>query len=166
MKKLTTILAVAALSLGLLGTAAAVSTSDSHNVTVQCIQIDVIAHSGGDITLSIDTATAGSQPDVDTDATCSLSWTTNAPLASARKITAALATDYSAGITLKVTAASSGGNSSSAGQQTLSAVAVDVVTGVYQEYLSTQTLTYEASATVAAPLGSETKLVTYTLTDV
>ncbi len=87
--------------LALAGTALAAST-DSHTVTVTVSAINELAISGANITLNINSATAGSEPDDASDSTtCDLVWTTNQV---SRKITA----ETNLGLpnfTLKVTAA-------------------------------------------------------------
>ena len=69
-----------------------------------------------------------------------------------------------ANVTLSLTAASASG--SSAGEQTLSTTAADVVTGLTGVAESGQTLTYGLSATVAAGVvASASKTVTLTIVD-
>ena len=145
------------------GNVAMAANTANHTVTITVSAINELAITGGNITLTIDTATAGSAADDDTDNTCSLAWTTNS--SSNKKLTGQLDTDYSAGISLKVNVTVAGGNGTSEGQQTLaSASAVDLVTGMHNENVSSNTLGYTASAPTASPT-SEGKTVTYTITD-
>lgn len=133
--------------------------SDSHTVTVQVSAVNELAISGGNLTLTISSANAGSELDDATDNTsCDLAWTTNE---SSRKIT--VATDLgSPSFTLKVVAQNvSGGTAAS--EVTLSTTAADFVTGVSQTTGSCD-LAYTASATAAQGTGSDVHTVTYTVT--
>ncbi len=155
-KKLLSLLSLAAL--GVSGSALAASSA-SHDVTVTVSAINEVSVAGGNLTLTISTATAGSEPDAATDSTtCDLAWTTNE---ASKKITVASGTTIS-GATLKVTAANVTGGTSG-GQLTLSTTAQDFVTGV-----ATTTggcdLSYEASATAADGTSSTTYTITYTIT--
>ena len=131
----------------------------SHTVTVTVAAINELAISGGNITLTINSATAGSDPDDATDSTtCDLAWTTNE---ASKKITAE--TDLAAPtFTLKVTATSvSGGTAAS--EVTLSTTPADFVTGIATTVGSCD-LSYVASATAAQGTGSDVHTVLYTLT--
>jgi hypothetical protein len=134
--------------------------NDNHQVTVTVNVINELAVAGGNIVLTITTATPGLDPDDATDATTSLDWTTND---TGKKITAA--TDNAAPtFTLKVNATGVTGGTS-AGQITLTTVATDYVTGVATT-IGGCTSTYTASATAAQGNGSDVHVVTFTLTDV
>jgi len=163
MRRVMTGLAATAFMLGIAGIAAA--GPNDHNVTVTVQAINHIVVAGGNVTLTIDTAEAGQPPASVEDSATKLNWTTNAPSSAKKKVTASLDSDFSAGIALKVRVTVSGGNGTSQGQQTLTASGVTLVTGVYGEATSNNTLTYEASAAVTVPPTSETKTVTYTLVD-
>ncbi len=155
-KKLLTVFSLAALSLT--GTALA-GSSASHDVTVTVSAINEVAISGGNITLTIDAATPGSDPDPATDSTsCDLSWTTNE---ASKKITVAAGAAIS-GATLKVQAANVSGGTS-AGQVTISDTAQDFVTGISSTTGSCD-LSYEASATASQGTSSNTHTITYTIT--
>ncbi len=139
------------------------ANNDNQQVTVTVVAVNELAVTGGNVTLTINTATAGSGLNNATDSNCALDWTTNS--STNKKVTGQLDTDYSAGISLAVNVTVAGGNGGSAGQQTLiSATAVDLVTGMHNEFVSANTLGYTASAPVASP-GSETKIITYTVID-
>jgi molybdopterin-binding protein len=159
MKKLVVGVAVLGALLGLIGLAMAGDT-DNHTVTVEVQAINEAAISGGNLTLTINTATAGQEPDDAVDnTTCDLAWTTNE---SSKKIT--VETDLaSQNFTLKVVAQNVTGGTA-ASEVTLSTTAGDFVTGV-----ATTTggcdLQYTASATAAQGTGSDVHTVTYTLTD-
>ena len=148
------------LSIGLVGIALA-GTSANHTVTVTVSAINEVAISGGNITLTINSATAGSNPDDASDAaTCDLLWTTNE---TSKKITAATNL-ASPDFTLTVQAANVSGGTS-AGQITLSDTAQDFVTGIATTVGSCD-LSYVGSATAAQGTGSDVHTVTYTITAV
>ncbi len=160
MKKITILLVTIGLILQISGIVMG-ADNDNHQVTITVVAVNELAISGGNITLTINTATAGSGLIDDTDNTCALDWTTNS--SANKKVTGQLDTDYSAGISLAVNVTVAGGNGSSAGQQPLiSASAVDLVTGVHNEFGSGNTLNYTASAPSASPT-SEARTVTYTI---
>ena len=159
MRKLIVGMAVLGAVLGLIGLAIAANTAD-HTVTVTVEAINEAAITGGDLTLTINSATAGSEPDDAVDnTTCDLAWTTNE---AAKKIT--VETDLAAPtFALKVLAQNVTGGTAAA-EVTLSTTATNFVTGV-----ATTTggcdLQYTASATAAQGTGSDVHTVTYTLTD-
>jgi Ribonuclease G/E len=135
--------------------------SAEQTVTYEVSAINEITVSGNPGTLTISTATAGSEPDAVSDSSSSYDITTNG---SNKKITAAIDTAMPADVTLSLAAASASGTS--AGEQTLTATAVDVVTGLTGVAESGQTLTYGLSATVAAGVvASASKTVTLTIAD-
>ncbi|MBM3324892.1 MAG: hypothetical protein FJY66_04415 [Calditrichaeota bacterium] len=132
--------------------------SDNHTVTVQVNAINEIAITGGNKTLTISTATAGSDPDDATNSECTLAWTTNE---TGKKIT--VATNLaSQNFTLKVEATGVSGGTS-AGQKTITDTAADLVTAV-AETTGGCTLSYTAQATAAQGTGSDVHTVTYTIT--
>lgn len=155
MKRLLFVLPLVTLTTG---TAFAANTA-SHDVTVEVSAINELALAGGNITLTVDTATAGSEPDAATDNTTSLDWTSNE---ASRKITAESGANPS-GATLSVTGTVDTGTGSSAGAVSLSTVAQDLVTGFGQE-VGGASLDYSASATAADGTSSTTYTITYTLT--
>ncbi|MBD3334864.1 MAG: hypothetical protein GF355_05060 [Candidatus Eisenbacteria bacterium] len=133
--------------------------TDSHTVTVTVTAISEVGITGGNITLTIDSATPGSDPDDATDATtCDLDWTTNE---SSQKIT--VATDLaSPNFTLSVEAINVTGGTS-AGAVTLSTTAQDFVTGISTTTGSCD-LSYTASANASDGTGTDVHTVTYTIT--
>jgi hypothetical protein len=145
--------------LGLAGPALAGDT-DSHTVTVTVSAINEVGITGGNITLTINTATPGQDPDDATDnTTCDLSWTTNE---STKKIT--VETDLaSPKFELKVVAQNVTGGTA-ASEVTLSTTAADFVTGI-STTTGTCDLAYTASADASDGTGSDVHTVTYTLTD-
>ena len=158
MSRILVVSAVALCCLALAVPAFAANTA-SHTVTVTVTAINELALSGGNITLTINSETAGSDPDDATDSTtCDLAWTTNE---ASKKITAetdlALPT-----FTLGVTAANVTGGTAAA-QVTLSDSAQDFVTAIATTVGSCD-LSYVASATAAQGTGSDVHTVLYTLT--
>ena len=143
-------------------------TSGSHTVSITLQEIAELACSGSPSTLVLSNAgtTPGSLPAPATDATTSLSWTSSVASGTTRKITAALDSNYPAGIVLKATLAKpSGSNGTSAGQKTLSNAAQDMFTGIAGEPCTGATITFEASlSSIVAPVSSESKILTWTLT--
>jgi len=149
-----------ALTLGLT-IAAMGGTTDNHGVTVTVGAINELAVLGGNITITIDTATAGSDPNSEADSdTCDLAWTTNE---SSKKITVASTLSLAAQkFTLKAVAQSvSGGTAAS--EVTLSDVDTIFVSGVAATIGSCD-ISYTATALASEGTGSDVHTVTYTLT--
>jgi hypothetical protein len=134
--------------------------SDTQIVTIVVSDINEIAVSSGSLTLTINSATAGSAPDGDTDATTSYSITTNG---SSKKITAALGVAYATGISLALTLGAPTG-ATSAGAKTLTTTAQDMVTGITKLAESGVSISYTASATAAAVSNGAGEAQTVTLT--
>lgn len=169
MRKLISLLAVMAIILGLSGSGMAQwDADDQHDVQITVQAINVLRVSAGPVTLTINAATPGSQPDAVTDNTSDLWWTSNN---TAKKITAQLSTDYPSGITLEVLPSNVSGYGATPGTAvgayvTLEqATAKDIITAI-SKTAATCDLTYRASATVDADeVTNSTSTVTYTLTD-
>ncbi len=156
--KLTKVIA-ALVFLGVTATASNAQTTDAHDVTIVVPTVNMIAVSG-DLTLTLgQPAAPGGDPAPATSTGAQYLVTTNE---TGKKITAALSSNYSTGITLAVELIAVG-SATSAGQVTLSATAVDVVTGIGL-VSGSAAINYTASATSAVAPGSETRTVTYTLT--
>lgn len=146
------------MAFGLIGFAYANDT-DKHQVTVQVNAINEVAVEGGDITLVINSATAGQDPDQTVDNTsCDLKWTTNE---ASKKITVQSSLG-SPTFTLKVVAQNVAGGMAAA-EVTLGTTASDFVTSVSTTTGSCD-LQYTASATASAGTGSDVHTVTYTIT--
>ena len=131
----------------------------NQTVTFQVDAINQIAFAGSP-SLTINTATAGSAP---TAATANVTWavTTNQTGA---KITASIGSAMPAGLTLTANLAAPTGGSS-AGAQSLSTTAVDLVTGITKLAEGGLGVEYSLSATPAAGVvASTTRTVTYTIT--
>jgi hypothetical protein len=134
----------------------------NQTVTIVVSDINVISVTSSTVSLTIDSATAGSNPDSDSDNSTSYSITTNG---TAKKITAALGSAYASGISLGMNlTAPSGG--SSAGLTTLTTSAQDLVTGIASVAEGTLTIAYTATATPSAASNGagESQTVTLTIT--
>jgi len=119
-----------------------------------------VAITADSVTLTVDTATAGAQPNQATAAT-TYDITTNGGTDS-KKITGVIDTVMATGLTLKATAAAPTG-AISAGAQTLSTTAVDLVTGLEKVAVPGLALSFTLDATVDAgvvPLASKTFTMT------
>jgi hypothetical protein len=139
--------------------ASASAQTATQSVTFQVDAINQIALSGSP-SLVVNTATAGSAP---TQASAAATWavTTNQTGA---KITASINSAMNAGLTLQVNLSAPAG-ATSAGAQTLSTTAVDVVTGITKLAQSGISVGYTLDATAAAGVVSSTsRTVTYTIT--
>ncbi len=132
----------------------------SHTVTVTVSAINQLSIAGGDVNLTINTATAGSDPDAATDNTTSdLNWVTNE---ASKKIT--VATNLAApNFTLSIDAQNVTGGTPS-GIVTLSTTATDFVTGI-NKVIGVCDLSYTAIATASNTSGSDTHAITFTITD-
>ena len=141
------------------GAASLSAQTATQSVSFQVDAINQISVAGSP-SLVINTASAGSAP---TQASAAATWsvTTNQTTA---KITASINSAMPSGLTLQVNlSAPSGGTS--AGAQTLSATAVDVVTGITKLAQSGIAIGYTLDATPGAGVISSTsRTVTYTIT--
>ena len=152
------LLAVSILIVGLIGFCLA-ANNDNHQVTVTVSAINELSLTGGNITLTINTATAGSDPDDATDATCNLAWTTNEASKKVTVVSSLAAPTY----TLKVEATGVTGGTSG-GELTVTNAAQDFVTSVATT-TGGCTLSYTAQTTAALGTGSDVHTtVTYTVT--
>ncbi|MBO6574826.1 MAG: hypothetical protein JJ896_05390 [Rhodothermales bacterium] len=144
----------------LLAAAPVSAQTANQTVTVVVSDINSISVSSGSVTLTVNSATAGSNPDDATDSSTSYSITTNG---SAKKITAALGSAYATGISLAINlTAPSGGTS--AGSTTLTTSAQEVVTGISNLAESGIGISYTASATPSATSNGAGEAQTVTLT--
>ena len=139
-------------------------SSDSHTATVTVQAIGVI-NVDNDLTLTISTATPGSQPTSVSDATTSnLLWTVNGN--TAKKIQVKAGAALPSGITLTVVAQNIAkvgtGTPAAASTVTLSASDQDFITAVNKS-AGTADLNYTATATVDAAVQSNAVTVTYTV---
>ena len=147
------------MALMLSAASAASAQTATQVVTFQVDAINQIAFTGSP-SLVINTATAGSNP---TGATASANWavTTNQTGA---KITASIASNMPAGLTLQVNLTAPAGGTS-AGAQSLSTTSVDLVTSITKLAQGSLGVTYSLAATpTAGVVTSSTRTVTYTIT--
>lgn len=153
------ILLAITISLNLFSYLRAGTSSDTHPVNITISAIDEIAIAGGNLTLTINSATAGTGPDDKTDNTTNdLDWTSNGTNI---KITGAtnLVTQK---FTLKVLAKNVTGGTAAA-IATITNTAKDVVTGITKTTGGCD-LEYTAQATAAQGAGSDVHTITYTMT--
>ncbi len=135
------------------------ANNDGHTVTVQVAAINELAISGGNLTLTMNTATPGADPDDALDSSsCDLAWTTNE---TTRKIT--VETDLVAQDFMLLVAAQGVSGGTAAAEVTLSTTADDFVVGV-SETIGSCDLAYTACATAAQGTGTDLHTITYTLT--
>lgn len=139
------------------------ASSTTQVVTFEVKAINEISVSGG-ATVTVDTATAGSDPTDGTDATTTYNITTNE---SNKKITGEITTGGNMPTGLTLTANLTPPPGASASTKSLSSgTAEDLVTGITQVKGSSLGITYTLSATLAAGVvASDTRTVTLTLTD-
>jgi len=149
---------VCALLAAALASAAMAGQSASHTVTVQVNAINEIVLTGGDIALTINSATAGQQPDPATNMACTLAWTAT-PANTKITVATSLASPT---FTLRILAQSVTGGTA-APEVTLTSTAVDFITGAGRT-TGACTLRYAAWVTAAQGTGTDVHTVTYTLT--
>lgn len=149
-----------ALGIMIMAGSASAQTTANQSVTIAVNPINQIAFTGSP-SLTITTATAGSNPTSVSDASATWAVTTNQTGA---KITASIASALPVGVTLSVALAAPTGGSS-AGTQALGVTAVDVVTGITKLAEGGLGVTYTLGATAAAGVvASTSRVVTYTIT--
>lgn len=124
------------------------------------LSADTFTVSGNPAALTINSATAGSQPNSVQNATTSYSLSTTGTRTITGKINSAMAT----GLTLNVSLAAPTG-ATSTGLQSMTTTAKNMVTGIpVLSLTSGLTITYQLSATVsAAPATGQTRTLTLTL---
>ena len=164
-KRLSTIMTiVVALSMLFIAGPVMAGDNDTQTVGYEVSAINELAISGNPAAMTVNAATAGSEPDAVTDTSTSFAITTNCAT-DAKKITAVLDTAMPSGTTLKITLAAPAG-ATSAGEITLTASAQDVVTAIDGVASSGHQISYELDATVAAGVvSSANKTVTLTIAD-
>ena len=134
---------------------AADNATQDVDITVQAVNEITV---GPTVTLTINSATAGSNP----SGTASSTWNITTNSVSSKKITAQLAAALSSGLTLSANLqAPSTGTSS--GVTTLSTTASDVVTSIEAVAATGLTINYAATATVAVAPNTYSADVTYTI---
>jgi len=165
-KRLSAIMAIV-VALGMLFIAGPVIAADNAAQTAnyEVTAINEIAIAAAAVTLTVDSATAGSAPDQATDSS-TYDITTNVTSPATKKITAAINTDMASDVTFKINVTAPSTGTSVAGAQTLSSVAVDVVTAISAVAQSGIAIGYTLDATVGAGVVSAAdKTVTLTIAD-
>ena len=134
-------------------------TSDNHTVTVTVNAINEIAITGGSVTLTINSATAGVDPTNDVDATTGLLWTSNQ---TGKKAT--IQSDL-AGPTFTLKAVATGVmGGTAASEVTVSTTAQDFITGIATT-TGSGSIQYTGVATSAEGTGSDIHTITITIVD-
>jgi len=174
MKKLIiSISLIMVLTFGLSGIALAGTGEDSSTVTITFEEIAEIGVSGNPGTITIVApATAGDLPADQSEATTTMSWTSNTDYVGeaqqTRKITGSLDVLFS-GIDLYGTVAAPGTTSgASAGELKFetAAAAYEFVTGIENCNVSAETITFRANVTgMVTPYTSTAQKITWTLTE-
>lgn len=161
MKNFNKLVICAAISMGISGSALATNT-DTQTVNFEVSAINELTL-GAAVTLTVNSATAGSQPNAATDSS-DYALTTNG---TGKKITAAIDTVMGTGLTLTVNVtAPSGGTSAGVVDISNATTAVDVVSGITQVTGSAIAIDYSLAATVdAGVVAAASKTATYTITD-
>lgn len=137
------------------------ASSATQTVTYAVSAINELAVSSPTVSLTVNSAVAGSAPTSASDATTTYAVTTNE---TARKITGAINTSMPTGVTLSVGLAAPSG-ALSAGLQPLSTTAVDLVTSMETVNDPSKVISYQLAATSAAGVvASAAKTVTLTIT--
>jgi len=162
MKRLVMSLMVLGLIFGLTCLAMADNVA-TQTVTFQVQAINELEVSANPGTLTINTANAGDEPTSVTDATTTYRFTTNE---NSKKVTGAIDSNMPANTTLEVnlTAAGAPNAWTSNDYQSLSTTAADLVSG-NRKRASGLTITYRFSATIDAGTLSDSRTVTFTLTN-
>jgi hypothetical protein len=161
MSRFVLLFAVAVL---LLASASAFAASnDTVTVNYEVTAINELNIDDASVTLTVSTATAGSNPDQASDS-ATYDITTNCA-ADAKKITAAINTDMPSGLTLRINMTAPTG-ASSAGAVALSSTAVSAVTAIDAVAESNLTAAFTLDATLGAGVvSSASKTCTLTLAD-
>jgi hypothetical protein len=161
-KRLVAMLFALAL-MGAMAGAAFAGASDTITVNYEVTAINEINIDGASVTLTVSSATAGSNPDQASDST-TYDLTTNCA-ANAKKITGVLNTAMPAGLTLQANMTAPSG-ATSAGATTLTASAADLVTLIDAGASSNVALAFTLDATAAAGVvASASKTCTLTIAD-
>ena len=138
--------------------------TDTNTVTYSVSQVSLV-NIAGDVSLAINTGTAGSGL---TSATASTTYAiTNNYITSGVKITGSLNTVMPTGTTLTLAVSAPAASGTTAGVKTLTATAQDLVTGIGAVSESGLNMAFTLTATVSAGvISSATKTLTLTLVTV
>ncbi len=155
--------ACAALGLLALAATSAAAQTATQTLTFEVTAIEEMSVSNLTPSLTVSTATAGLEPDpVSTRGDTYAITLNNIPTSA--KITGAINSNMPTGVTLDANLAAPAAGGSSAGSQTLSTVAADLVTGLVKTAESSLSLTLTLSAiATAGVLASDTRTITYTI---
>ncbi|MBU0690937.1 hypothetical protein KKC97_09235 [bacterium] len=127
-----------------------------------------VAVLNGNVDLVISSATAGQEPDVDSDQTAQLEWN-NWPGTSATKKITVQTNLASPNFTLKVQALNiTAATGTSAGEVTLTTISVDLISSIpamTSPDVGTCDLRYTATATASDGINVDTHTITYTIVD-
>jgi len=172
MKKLISILLAIVLTFVLSSIALAGTGGGNSSVTITFSEIAELGVSGNPGTLTIVApTTAGDLPADQSDATTTMSWTSNTAFTTVqltRKITGSLDVLFS-GIDLYGTVAAPGTTSGASAGELLFAAAVtgyEFVTGIENCNISAQAITFRANVTgMVTPYTSTAQTITWTLTE-
>jgi hypothetical protein len=138
-------------------------SSDTITVNYEVTAINELNIDGASVTLTVNSAVAGANPD-QASASTTYDITTNCA-ANAKKITAAINTDMASGLTLKVNMTAPTGGTS-AGAVTLSSVAANAVTAIDAVAESNITVGFTLDATAGAGVvAAASKTCTLTIAD-
>lgn len=147
--------------------AIAVTDTATQDVTITFSEIATITVSGDPGTITFTTpATPGDLPADQTDNSTTMSWTSNVDAGMTRKITANIDTLFT-NVDLYAEIDDAGSNGTSAGQTQFVAAGndYDFLTGITNENVSDNTITYTASVTAMTAPYTDTHTVTWTLTE-
>lgn len=149
-----------AAALSLVAGMAMAAGAQTQTVNFEVKPINQFSITSSAVTLTITTATAGSDPSPVSDNSSRWAVTTNTTGA---KISASIPSNMPAGVTLAVLLAAPG--SATATSQNLSTTSQDLVTGITKVATPNLTVTYTLSATAAAGvIPADSRVVTYTMT--
>jgi hypothetical protein len=147
--------------LSLMAGLSAAAGAQTQTVNFEVKPINQFSITSTAVTLTITTATAGSDPTPVSDASSVWAITTNQTNA---KISANIPTDMPAGVTLAVQLAAPAGATSTS-KNLASGAAQDLVTGLTKVKGNALSVTYTLSATTAAGvIAADSRVVTYTMT--
>ena len=146
--------------LSLMAGVATAAGAQTQTVNFEVKAINQFSITSTAVTLTITSATAGSDPSPVSDASSVWSVTTNQTGA---KISASIPTNMPTGLTLDVLLGAPAGATATA--RTLSTTSQDLVTGITKLKAGPMTVTYTLAATAAAGvIAPDSRVVTYTMT--
>ena len=163
MKNFNKFLSIAlSVTMGLMGSNVIAADNDDVVINYQIVAIDELNFDGS-LSLTIDSATAGSEP---TDATDNSSVTYDVTTnGTNKKISCALDNNMPANTGLYVNLTAPSASGTSAGELALSTTSVDVVTGISSVAEAGIGSAWRFSATIAAGVISGSRTATFTLQD-